>query len=227
MTGRTGTSCPRLRSMTDASRAARPDNVPLGVATIVGTVFALSLGDALIKALGFVGILLVLRPGTEAFGPAALLPLLSAVLYALAMILTRTRCAHEHPATLALVLNATFVLVGAAGLFVGAVSPLDAAGFLSPGWTPMGGPEWRSVALLAALILVASVGTAIAYQAAPASTVGTFDFAYVGFALLWGALFFGERPDAPALLGIVVIVLAGVLAVRRSAGDARPSETRT
>ena len=70
--------------------------------------------------------------------------------------------------------------------------------------------------MLAGLILVASVGTAVAYQAAPASTVGTFDFAYVGFALIWGALFFAERPDTVALAGIFLIVVAGVLAVRRS-----------
>ena len=62
---------------------------------------------------------------------------------------------------------------------------------------------------------MASVGTAVAYQSAPASTVGTFDFAYVGFALIWGAVFFAERPDAIALVGIALIVVAGLLAVRR------------
>lgn len=300
--------------------AARPDNIPLGVGTILGTVFALSLGDALIKslggggtmgvwqlfalrsaiaapilllgalwlvprerlvprsvalialrsgllttmwlayylalpllplavaaaayytlplfivafaalfggepvgrtqwagvALGFLGILLVLRPGGEAFEWAALLPLFSAILYALAMILTRTKCRDEHPATLALGLNVTFILVGGIGLLIGLFVPMDAAGFLSTDWTAMGMREWRSTAILAGLILVASVGTAIAYQAAPASTVGTFDFAYVGFALVWGALFFGERPDAAAICGIALIVAAGVLAVRRPA----------
>ena len=166
-------------------------------------------------ALGFIGILLVLRPGGAAFEWAALLPLFSAVLYALAMILTRTTCRDEHPATLALGLNVTFVIVGAAGLLAGLVLPVETTGFLSPAWTGMGAAELRSTAVLAALILVASVGTAVAYQAAPASTVGTFDFAYVGFALIWGAVFFGERPDAMALAGIALIVLAGVLAVRR------------
>jgi len=167
-------------------------------------------------SLGFVGIILVLRPGGEAFDWAALLPILSAILYALAMILTRTRCRNEHPATLALGLNATFVVVGIAGLIVGAFLPIEVTGFLSPDWTNMGSEEWRTTAILASLILVASVGTAVAYQAAPASTVGTFDFAYVGFALIWGALFFAERPDNVALAGIALIVIAGVLAVRRS-----------
>ncbi|MDW3181454.1 MAG: DMT family transporter [Roseobacter sp.] len=167
-------------------------------------------------ALGFVGILLVLRPGGEAFVWAALLPILSAILYALAMILTRTKCRDEHPATLALGLNATFIIVGFAGLMVGWMLPIEPTGFLSSNWTDMGSEEWRTTAILASLILVASVGTAIAYQAAPASTVGTFDFAYVGFALIWGVLFFAERPDRVALLGIVLIVVAGVLAVRRA-----------
>ena len=297
----------------------RPDNVPLGVVTIVGTVLALSLGDALIKSLGgrggmglwqlfavrsalafpvllcgalfffkwsrlapqsvgwialrsglltamwvsfylalpllplavaaaayytlplfivafaalfggetvgrsqwagvslgFVGIVLVLRPGGQAFDWAALLPIVSAILYALAMILTRTKCRSEHPATLALGLNATFIAVGIARLLVGVVLSTEVTGFLSPDWTNMGSEDWRTTAILAGLILVASVGTAVAYQAAPASTVGTFDFAYVGFALIWGALFFAERPDTVALAGIFLIVVAGVLAVRRS-----------
>lgn len=166
-------------------------------------------------ALGFVGILLVLRPGGEAFRWTALLPVLSAVLYALAMILTRTKCRDEHPATLALGLNATFVIVGVIGLLVGQFLHLDATGFLTTNWAAMGYEEWQSTAILAGLILVASVGTAVAYQSAPASTVGTFDFAYVGFALIWGAVFFAERPDAIALVGIALIVVAGLLAVRR------------
>lgn len=127
---------------------------------------------------------------------------------------TSTR--NEHPATLALGLNATFIIVGGIGLLIGLALPFEVSGFLSPDWTAMKFGDWQTTAILASLILVASVGTAVAYQAAPASTVGTFDFAYVGFALIWGALFFGERPDNVALAGIALIVIAGVLAVRRS-----------
>lgn len=306
-------------SMSDDLKNHSSDNVPLGVATVIGTVFALSLGDALIKSiggggtmglwqlfavrsllafpvlligsiaflnrdrltprsvrwialrsglltvmwiayylalpllplavaaaayytlplfivafaalfggeavgrsqwagvvLGFIGILLVLRPGGDAFSWAALLPIIAAILYALAMILTRTKCRDEHPATLALGLNATFIVVGLVGLLIGLVLPVETTGFLSPNWTAMGPKEWSTTAILAGLILVASVGTAVAYQTAPASTIGTFDFAYVGFAIIWGALFFAERPDNVALAGIALIVVAGVLAVRRS-----------
>lgn len=97
----------------------------------------------------------------------------------------------------------------------GALLPVEAAGLISPAWTPMGAAGWRSVAILAALILAASVGTAVAYRAAPASTVGTFECAYAGSALIRGTVFLGERPDAAALGGIGPIVGAGVLALRR------------
>lgn len=164
---------------------------------------------------GFVGILLILRPGTEAFQEAALLPLMSALLYASAMVLTRRKCLDEHPVTLAVGLNAVFVVIGVAGLAYGVIAPETFAGFFTTAWAPMGPAEWAVMAVLTASVLIASVGAAVAYQAAPASTVGTFDFSYVGFALLWGIVLFDERPDLVAITGIALIVLAGTLAVRR------------
>lgn len=167
--------------------------------------------------LGFAGILLILRPSTEAFSAYALLPLVSAMLYALAMILTRTKCRSEHPLTLSLSLNLAFVIVGLGAAFL--IEIFAGAGnddFLVAPWTPMGPGEWLTMALLALATLVGSVGTAIAYQSGPPSIVGTFDFTYVGFAVLWGILFFGETPDAMSVAGMLVIILAGVLSLRQS-----------
>ncbi len=56
----------------------------------------------------------------------------------------------------------------------------------------MGKTEWFTTALLAVAVFIGSVGAAIAYQVGPPATVATFDFAYVGFAGLWGVLFFAE-----------------------------------
>ena len=53
-------------------------------------------------ALGFIGGLLILQPASKDFSWYALLPILSAILYALAMILTRTRCRAVHPLMLSL-----------------------------------------------------------------------------------------------------------------------------
>ena len=167
--------------------------------------------------LGFCGVGLVLKPVAADFNLYALLPLLSAMLYALAMILTRTKCRSEHPLILSAALNLGFIAVGLLATLSGVVfaSPALAASFLSTDWAPMAGGEALAILLLTLAVLVASIGTAVAYQSGPSSVVATFDFAYVGFAVVWGFVFFAEVPDAMSLLGIVLIVVAGVIAVRK------------
>ena len=166
--------------------------------------------------IGFLGVLLILRPKAEEFNAYALLPLVSAMLYALAMILTRTKCQTEHPLTLSLVLNIYFVLTGViAAVMISVFVGPDRNGFLLAPWTPMEAEQWTAMCLLAAAILIGSIGAAIAYQKGPSSMVGTFDFAYVGFAVLWGLVFFAEVPDIVSMAGMLMIVAAGVLSVRQ------------
>jgi len=166
--------------------------------------------------LGFCGVFVILRPATGAFNLYALLPLVSAMLYAFAMILTRTRCRNEHPLVLSAALNLTFILVGLAAtglLSIG--SDAFESTFLSPHWITPGRGELLAIAMLAVAILVGSIGTAIAYQLGKSSVVATFDFTYVGFAVIFGYLLFGDLPDLITLTGIVMIVVSGVLAVRQ------------
>lgn len=166
--------------------------------------------------LGFLGVMVILRPRAGDFNLFAMLPLLSAVLYALAMILTRTKCRAAHPILLAAGLNAGFIVVGIiAALGILLLGLRQDTGFMLGPWTPMGQAEWLSMALLAVAILFGSVGAAIAYQNGPPAVVGIFDFAYVGFAVIWGALFFAEIPDAMTLAGIALIVVAGILSLRQ------------
>lgn len=167
--------------------------------------------------LGFLGVLLILKPQAEGFNAYALLPIASAVCYALAMILTRSKCRDEHPLMLSLGLNVSFVIVGLLATAPLALAPAIALepSFLVGAWSPMGATEWLAMALLAAATIIGSVGNAIAYQVGPPGTVAAFDFAYVGFAALWGILFFGEVLDAVTVGGIMLIVVAGILAVRR------------
>ena len=184
---------------------------------------ALLVGEAVGRAgwiavgLGFCGVLLIVKPAAADFNSYALLPLLSAMLYALAMILTRTKCRNEHPLVLSGALNLTFIVFGLAA--TGLISLIDADGvsspFLSSDWAPLGSDEILAISLLAFAILVASIGTSIAYQIGASSVVATFDFAYVGFAVVFGFLFFGEVPDSMAVGGIFLIVVAGIMAVRR------------
>jgi len=171
-------------------------------------------------ALGFIGVLLILKPEAEGFNAYALLPLVSAILYALAMILTRTKCRDEHPLILSFSLNVSFIVIGLlATLLIAAtgagVDGMQGTSFLLGTWSPMGTTQWFSMALLSAATIIGSIGAAVAYQAGPPAIVAAFDFAYVGFASLWGVLFFAEVLDATTIIGMALIVVSGVLAVRR------------
>lgn len=171
-------------------------------------------------SLGFVGVLVMLRPDPADLSLAMFLPVAAAMLYALAMILTRAKCRHEDPLALSLALNVTFVVVG------GAVSiSLWGAGFseATVAASPFLLGEWAETtlsllgacAVLAAAILVGSIGAAIAYQSAPAALIGAFDYSYLAFAALWGVLFFAEFPDVTAIVGMAMIVSAGVIVLKR------------
>ena len=120
--------------------------------------------------LGFVGVLLILKPQASGFNAYALLPLASAVFDALAMILTRTKCRDENPLVLSLSLNVSFVAVGLlATLLIAAIGgPAQGAqnaSFLLGGWMPMGATEWLSMALLAAAIIIPALATRVAHRA--------------------------------------------------------------
>jgi drug/metabolite transporter (DMT)-like permease len=166
-------------------------------------------------ALGFLGVLLILRPRLGDFNAFALLPLIAAMLYAGAMILTRTRCREASPLLLSLALNIGFVVTG--GLAAAGIALLPAGarqGFLLAPWAGMDGAEWLSMVLLAGALLIGSIGAAIAYQNGPPAVIGAFDFAYVAFAVLWGAVFFADLPDLTSALGMALIVGAGILSLR-------------
>ena len=170
--------------------------------------------------LGFAGVIVMLRPDASGFNLYALLPIISAILYSLAMILTRTKCQNENPLVLSLALNATFIALGAAasvGLLAANLGVAETAAntFMLGGWISLGAREWLALAVLAVAILVGSTFTALAYQSAPSSTVSTFDYTYLAFSIMWGFIFFVEVPDLLTITGIAMIAMAGLIAVRK------------
>lgn len=207
-----------LPKLSLSAAAAAYYTLPIFI-TLFSAVF---IGDRISKTgwfaivLGFLGVLLILRPRAGDFNAYALLPLISAMLYAGAMIVTRTRCRDEHPLGLSLALNIGFIIVGGVAAALILLLPIELRqGFLLSPWTPMGKAEWVSMGLLAAAILIGSIGAAIAYQNGPPAMIGAFDFAYVGFAVIWGIVFFNETPDLIASIGMIMIVGAGVLSLRQ------------
>lgn len=166
--------------------------------------------------LGFFGVIAILKPGTDAFSWFTVLPLLGAAFYALAMVLTRTKCQGEAPLTLGLALHGSFLVAGliatALLALIGLAAGTKAAyPFLLGDWAPMGTREWGLMALIGALSAAYFVGVARAYQIAPPQIIATFDYAYLVSAALWGFLFFAETPDLLTVVGMALITAAGLL----------------
>lgn len=151
---------------------------------------------------GLAGALVIVRPGAAAFTPYALLPVGMALCNALYQILTRQVSGLEHPLT-SLVWGA---IVGAV-LF---------SFFLPFAWvTPTDPWHW---ALFALIGLLASVGHFVlirAYDYASATGLAPFFYTQLVWVMLLGWLVFGDFPDGWSLLGMGIIVAAGIYLVGR------------
>lgn len=170
-------------------------------------------------ALGLVGMLLILRPETDTFNRYALLPIAAAVLYAIAMLLTRTKCVDENPLVLALALNVTFIMIGAGvSAYLSIMQPTPTVVAINPlllgNWMPIDLSAGLALFGLAFAIVVGSISAAIAYQNGPPTLVASFDYAYLAFSIMWGLLLFAELPDLVSTVGIALIALAGLLALK-------------
>lgn len=213
---------------------------------LISLMVALRPGRALARmeivgvAIGFAGVLILLRPGGSAFSLMMLLPVGGAVLYALAAVLTASRCRDESPLAMALAMHVLFLIVGVAGLVaVPSLAPESVSDpslvFVATGWhaIAMTSAVWIGplIAGLAAIAVAASIAMARAYQMASAPMVAAGDYSYLAFSGFWSLVLFSQVPDMLAMVGMVLIALAGVAAtrggdpVRRSAarGDAADS----
>lgn len=170
--------------------------------------------------LGFVGVLVLLRPGSDAFSFWALMPIVGAAFYALGHIVTRARCQDIPAAALALSTNIVMTL---AGFVVSALiiwmaptgGVFDAFPYVFGQWSVITTSDVLVLIVLAAFAVGNGMLLAGAYQAAPPPTVATFEYSYLVFVAIWDIVFFALMPSAPSILGMVMIVCAGLLVIRR------------
>lgn len=158
-------------------------------------------------AVGFAGVLLILRPGTAAFHPSMLWALLGVAGLTLRDLATR-RIPRGVPSD-QLSASAYGGMVPA-GLLLGAVAGQGAVVPAALDWALLAGTVVFGVLGYATLVAASRLGEA--------SVVAPFRYTRLGFALLVAALVFGERPDLPMLLGAGLIALAGGYAMWREAG---------
>ncbi|WP_068030483.1 DMT family transporter [Rhodoplanes sp. Z2-YC6860] len=157
-------------------------------------------------AVGFVGVVVCLRPGSAALSWPALIALAGSLTFSLSMISTRTL---RGTSDTVLVTSQTV-----AALIFGAV--------LSPAsWVT---PSMRDLVLLALLGMVAMIAHVCVNRSlklAPASTVVPYQYTTIVWAVLFGYLVFGDWPDAFMLAGAAIIIGAGLFIFLRERQLAR------
>ena len=199
----------------------------LGAANYIAPVFVTLLSAYVIREavgptgwlgvlVGFTGVIVLLQPGSDAFSPWALLPVLGAAFYALAHITTRTKCQGVPLGAFALSQNLVMLF---AGLIVSAIlialepqsETANAYPYIFGLWSKVSLNDWLALALLAVFTITISMLLAGAYQTAPPAIVSTFEYSYLVFVALWDILFFGNSPTAVTIMGMILIVVAGLL----------------
>ena len=174
---------------------------------------------------GFLGVFIVMQPGSDVFDWASFLPVGAAFTYSLAQVIARRVGDSAGAAVMSFYSNGMF-LVGAlvmAALF-GFDGDHEAAhrslGFLLRDWTV---PKTGDLLLLAGCGLIAAAAQpmlAQAYRIAPANIVAPFEYTALIWAVLYGWLVWGQLPNGLAWAGIVLIIGGGLFVMRR---EGRPS----
>lgn len=151
---------------------------------------------------GFVGVLIVIRPGSGLFGWGVVLPLLAAVCYAMFQVLTRRLALLESPYT-------THFWTGVVGFtllsLLVMVSNIDVAAVWHAATA-------KHLGVLLAIGLLGTVGHLLlifALGLAPASVLMPFSYTQIAMAAAVGWWVFGDVPDGWAWLGMGVVAACG------------------
>lgn len=159
---------------------------------------------------GFLGLVLILKPGLSLFQPAALVGLLAALLAALAQVGVR-RLTRSEPVTRIV-------------FYFGVVSSLASAGPAALSWTTPPASLWPALLLLGASATLAQLCMTRAYAHAPAAQVGPFIYSAVVFAGVFDWALFERLPDAFSLAGAALVCGAGIAMLRLARAPERVPE---
>jgi drug/metabolite transporter (DMT)-like permease len=157
---------------------------------------------------GFLGVLIIMRPGLGGMHWAALYSLAAMVSYAFYAILTRHMGRSESSEALLMWSG----LVGVAGL-----APLALPDFVMP--EPV---YWLFVPLMGAFGLFGHYALTVAFKLAPAPVLAPFSYAQMIWMLLLGYILFGDIPDVWTFVGAAVIIGSGLYVLHRERVRGKP-----
>ncbi len=171
---------------------------------------------------GFLGVLVMMRPGTAAFQLASLLPLAAAFFYAAIHIITRRIKATESAGTMAFYIQFCFIVACLLmGLAVGDGRFSDQSDpslvFLLREWSWPQPADFLVFAMIGIGIGIGGYLISQAYRVGEASFVAPFEYLALPMSVIWGIIVFAEYPSALDFVGMALILGAGLFAIWRDA----------
>jgi drug/metabolite transporter (DMT)-like permease len=152
-------------------------------------------------AIGFIGVIIILEPGSGVFRREAIIPLASALMFALYGLLTRYAARRDSAAT-------SFFWTGTTGAIA-----ITAVGLWY--WQPMTGPDWIWMAALCVTGALGHYTLIKCYEVAEASAVQPFAYLQLVFGSMIGIAVFSETIRLNVALGAALIVTAGLFTLWR------------
>jgi len=151
---------------------------------------------------GLVGVILILKPGTSAFQPAAAVGLCAGVLAAVALTSIRRLSVTEPTARIVFYFALYSIIISSvpAGLY----------------WQTPTLNQWGIMLAAGCLATIGQLLITRGYSLAPASQVGIYTYGAVIFAGLFGWWVWGETLDQWSLAGATIVIFAGALSLRAS-----------
>jgi drug/metabolite transporter (DMT)-like permease len=160
------------------------------------------------QAVGFAGVLIMIRPDFATLGLGHLLTALAAVLGAAALITLKKIGGRETSAAILFAVFLAIMLVTA---------PMVPASFVLPDWRELG-----LMALAGLLMGCGHGGLVLATREAPAVVVAPFQYSQMIWGVLFGAVLFADRPEPVLFLGMAIVVASGLYTIWRETARQRP-----
>src|SRR5262245_54493799 len=178
--------------------------VPLIIAVLAAPLLGekLDRGRWIAIIAGFVGVLVIVRPGSADFHPAMLASLLNAVLYAMFLLMTRRLAAYDPPETIQY-LPAVVATIGLAPFAIAAWEIPDTA------------LEWTVACLMGVLGATGHYMLALAHRYAPSTVIAPFLYQQVFYMALFGYLVFGDVPSPAVWVGAAIVIGSGLYLFHR------------
>ncbi|MDX1709515.1 MAG: DMT family transporter [Rhodovibrionaceae bacterium] len=162
---------------------------------------------------GFMGVLIIVRPGAATFQIEALLPLGAAASYGTVMLMTRLMARTET--TAAIYFWSTAIPAAVAGVLL-------VFGWKTPAWADL--PIFVLIGFLGG---GATILLTFAYRYGPAAVIAPFDYSALIWATAIGWLVWRDFPDFWVCVGAMVLVASGIYIIHRETGQRRAAARTT